>query len=108
MTNMLERRERAAESAFVRAEETRFLARRAGVEALAGWAAEGMGLKDTARAAYVDAIGARFLTGARESDIILRVGSDMERAGKPALATNVDVVYARAVAEASGGTRGRA
>ena len=102
-TTMFERREQAAESVFAHAEETRFLARRAATEAVAGWAADGMGLKDDARVAYVAAIRDRFLAGARDSDIVLRVGSDLERAGKPALATHAEAVYARAVVEAAGG-----
>ena len=107
MTRSLDWREPAADTAFTRAEGTRFLARRAGLEALARWAAKNFGFDEPGRVAYVTDIVARFLAGANEMDLILRVRSDLERAGKPALSTHADAVHARAVREASGVT-GRA
>ena len=108
MTTSLNWREPAADTAFTRAEGTQVLARRAGIEALARWAAENFGLDKSARTAYVTSIVTRFLAGANEMDLILRVRSDLERAGKPALSTHADAVYAGAVREASGVVTGRA
>ncbi len=107
MTRSLEWGERAADSASTRTQDSGFLARRAGIETLARWAAEGFGFDEPARAAYVAAIVARFIAGADETDLVLRVRSDLERAGKPALSTHADAVHARAVREAASGVTGR-
>ncbi len=101
MTTSFEWRERTSEAAFARTEEADHLGRRAGIEALARWAAEGFGFDEPGRAAYVAAIMALFLAGADVTDLVLRVRSDLERAGKPALSTHADAVFSRAKAEAA-------
>ena len=101
MTTSLEWRERAAEAAFVRADKADVLGRRVGIEALARWAADNFGFDEPGRAAYVAAIMARFLAGADVTDIVLRVRTDLERAGKPALSTHADAVFSRAEADAT-------
>ena len=100
MTTSFEWREHAAEAAFVRAEGADVIGRRAGIEALARWAAENFGFDEPGRAAYVAAVVARFLAGADVTDLVLRVRTDLERAGKPALSTHADAVFSRAKAEA--------
>ena len=101
MTTSLEWRERAAEAAFARADRADILGRRVGIEALARWAADNFGFDEPGRVAYVAAIMARFLAGADVTDLVLRVRTDLERAGKPALSTHADAVFSRAQAEAT-------
>ncbi len=100
MTTSMEWRERAAEAAFVRADKADVLGRRVGIEALARWAADNFGFDEPGRAAYVATVVARFLAGADVTDLVLRVRTDLERAGKPALSTHADAVFSRAQAEA--------
>lgn len=101
MSTLFDDRERAAEYGFTHEEELRFLARRKGVEALAAWAAEGMGLDAASSADYVEATLASFVHGEGEIDLVNRVRSDLERAGKPALSTTANDVLTRATAAAT-------
>lgn len=107
MSQFLKDRERAAEGIFVREEELRFLAVRRGLQSLAGWAAEAMGLDKEAAKTYEDALVGDFLSGAPENAVVARVSTDLERAGKPAMSTTVGTTLSQAVAEATLALRGR-
>lgn len=92
--------ERAEEAYFVHSNDMRFVARRAGLAALATWAGEGMGWDNAQTAGYVEMIVASFLAGKSADEIVMRVRSDLERSGKPALSTVADDILAQAEAEA--------
>lgn len=107
MSGLFDDRERAAESAFVHEEELSFVAHRRAIEALATWASESMGLNPEAarlyRAGLVDSVVANM----RDEQIVERVQTDLERAGKPAMTTQVGVVLSRATASAIDALRGK-
>lgn len=101
MGSLLNERERAAENLFAREEELRFFARCRGLDAVAAWAATEMGLEDEDAASYTQRIINRFLGGTSDRELIMAVQSDLERAGKPAVSTTADVVFAQAVSAAT-------
>lgn len=101
MGSLLNERERAAENLFAREEELRFFAVCRGLDAVASWAATEMGLDDEDSAAYSQRIINRFLGGSGERDLIMAVRNDLERAGKPAVSTTTDIVFAQAVSAAT-------
>jgi hypothetical protein len=100
MSALFEERERAAEFGFAHGEELRFLAKRAAARDLAAWAAENMALDATATVTYADKMVGLLVAGAHEGDLISQVRSDLERAGKPAISNQADIVFARAMADA--------
>lgn len=101
MGSLLNERERAAENLFAREEELRFFARCRGLDAVASWAATEMGLDEEDAAAYAQRIINRFLGGVGERDLIMTVQNDLERAGKPAVSTTTEIVFAQAVSAAT-------
>ena len=107
MAHLFDERERTAENIFVHEEESRFLAHRRGMEAIAVWAADSMGLTPEDRSTYTQRIVDAFVSGTPEDRLVTAIQTDLERAGKPALSTNVGTVLAQAVAEATLTLRGQ-
>ena len=107
MSRFLDKREQAAEGLFAHDEELRFLAHRRAVRSLASWGAECMGLEADATYKYETNLVAAFVAGASDERLAMRVASDLERAGKPALSTTASTVLAQAIALASDAVHGR-
>ncbi len=107
MAPMFGERERAAENIFVHDEELRFLAHRRGIEALSAWAVESMELSPEDGSRYTQHVVDAFVAGTPEDRLIASIQTDLERAGKPALSTNVGTILAQAVATATIALRGQ-
>ena len=108
--SLFEQRERAAESAFAHEEESRFVARRRAVQALSDWAARCMGLDAEGTEAYKTKLVDLFAANTLDDRLIARVQTDLERAGKPTMTTQVGTVFSwawRAIAEATDALKGR-
>lgn len=106
MAPMFDERERTAESIFVHDEQMRFIARRRGLETLAAWAADAMGMTSEDKSRYSLRLIEAFVGGTTEEKLAETVQTDLERAGKPALSTHVGTTFARAVADATFELRG--
>ena len=81
MTRFFEERERAFEMLFVRGEEARFRAHAQGVQSLAKYAAEMLGLEHQSAVAYADELMTSVIHGAKDDSLIERVRADLAANG---------------------------
>ena len=76
------------------------LARKRGLEAVAAWAAECMGLSAREASEYERTILNAFSHSPIEMRLLCRIQTDIERAGKPALSTYAGTIFTNAAADA--------
>lgn len=81
MTRFFEERERAAEMLFVRQEEARFRAHAQGIQSLANFAAQALGVDHQSAVAYADELMTSVVHGAKDDALIERVRADLEANG---------------------------
>ena len=81
MTRFFEERERAAEMLFVRQEEARFRAHAQGIQSLANFAAEALGVDHHSAVAYADELMTSVVHGAKDDVLVERVRADLEANG---------------------------
>ena len=81
MSRFFEERERAAEMLFVRQEEARFRAHAQGIQSLANYVAEALGVDHQGAVAYADELMTSVIHGAKDDDLIERVRVDLEANG---------------------------
>ncbi|MHC1998869.1 ATPase inhibitor subunit zeta (plasmid) [Methylobacterium sp. CM6241] len=81
MTRFFEERERAAEMLFVRSEEARFRVHAQGVQSLANYAAQALGVDYQSAVAYADELMSSVIHGAKDNELIERVRADLEANG---------------------------
>ncbi|WP_264047346.1 DUF1476 domain-containing protein [Methylobacterium flocculans] len=81
MSRFFEERERAAEMLFVRTEEARFRVHAQGVQSLAAYAAQVLGVDHFSALAYAEELMASVIQGTKDDALIARVQADLEANG---------------------------
>ncbi len=81
-------------------DQIQVIACKRGLEAVAAWAAECMGMGAREAADYERGIIDAFAQTPIETRLLCRIQTDLERAGKPALSTCAGMIFANAAAEA--------
>ena len=81
MSRFFEERERAAEMLFVRTEEARFRVHAQGVQSLAAYAAQVLGVDHFSALAYAEELMASVIQGTKDDALVDRVRADLEANG---------------------------